>query len=298
MRSDVVVRYLCFFLVVLFLATLNSAAFAADVSVVQYPVGKATVWAIADSVGERDVNIFAGADAEVLAKYVPSGKAPSATMTSLVKLGNDVILLDTGNGNDSSQLLSGLKEAGVTPEQVTMILITHMHGDHIGGLVKDGSKVFPAARILSSKVEYDFWLNPKHADLLPERKSNFELAQKTFGIYASASETFEFGSEVFPGIQALDSRGHTPGHTSFLLESDGEKILFWGDLVHAVALQFPRPDMNARYDMNQTDAIASRAKFMEKAATEKLTIAGVHLPFPAVGTVEKTAEGGYKFISR
>ncbi len=292
------VRYLFFFLVALFVATLSCVALAADVSVAQYSVGKATVWAIADSIGERDVNVFAGADAEVLAKYVPSGKAPSATMTFLVKLGSDVILIDAGNGNDASLLLPGLKEAGVTPEQVTLILITHMHGDHIGGLVKDGARLFPTARILSSKVEYDFWLNPKHADLFPERKANFQQAQNIFRIYASASETFAFDSEVSPGIQALDSRGHTPGHASFLLESDGEKILFWGDLVHAAALQFPRPDMNARYDMNQTDAITSRAKFMEQAATEKLTVAGVHLPFPAVGTVEKTAEGGYQFISR
>lgn len=291
-------RYLCFYLVVLLVATLNSVALAAGTSVAQYSVGKATVWAIADSVGERDVNVFAGADAEVLAKYVPSGKAPSATMTFLVKLGSDVILIDAGNGNDASQLLPGLKEVGVTPEQVTLILISHMHGDHIGGLVKDGAKVFPAARILSSKVDYDFWLNPQHAGLFPERRANFEQAQHIFRIYASASETFAFGSEVSPGIQALDSRGHTPGHTSFLLESDGEKILFWGDLAHAAALQFPRPDLNARYDMNQADAIASRAKFMEQAVTEKLTIAGVHLPFPAVGSVEKAAEGGYRFISR
>ncbi len=291
-------RYLYFFLMVLFAATLSRAALAADVRAAQYSVGKATVWAIADSVGERDVNVFAGADATVLAKYVPSGKAPSATMTFLVKLGSDVILIDAGNGNDASQLLPGLEKAGVTPGQITLILVTHMHGDHIGGLVKDGARVFPAARILSSKVEYDFWLNPKHADLFPERKANFEQAQNIFRIYASASETFAFGSEVFPGIRALDSRGHTPGHTSFLLESDGEKIFFWGDVVHAAALQFPRPDLNARYDMNQTDAIASRAKSMEQAATEKLTIAGVHLPFPAVGTVEKTAEGGYEFISR
>jgi len=223
-------------------------------------------------------------------------------MVFLVKVENELILIDTGmgvpSGDRASRLGDELKHIGVTPEQITLILITHMHGDHIGGMVLGDEKAFPSARVLSAKIEHDFWLDPKSAELFPNRKAGFELAQKVFGLYGPNSETFEFDSTVAPGIHAIDARGHTPGHTAFLLESDGEKILFWGDILHAAALQFQRPDLNASYDMNPEESAAARLRFLEKTAVEKLTIAGVHLPFPGVGTVEKNDLGGYVYKSR
>jgi len=265
-------------------------------------VGKASVFAIADSIGDRDMNVFSGGDPEAVSRYMPSGKVPSATMTFLVKIEDEIILIDTGmgvpSGERASRLGDGLKQVGVAPEQITLILITHMHGDHIGGLVRNDEKAFPSARVLSARTEHDFWLDPKSVELFPNRQAGFEMARKIFDLYGSASETFEFDTMVAPGIRALDASGHTPGHTLFLLESDGEKLLFWADLVHAAALQFPRPDVNAQFDMDQDTSAAVRARFMEKAAEEKLIIAGVHLPFPGVGTVEKSAASGYVYNSR
>ncbi|MCL2768326.1 MAG: MBL fold metallo-hydrolase [Synergistaceae bacterium] len=297
------IRYLfvCALIAVICSAWCNEAR-ASEVKVAEFSVGKARVWAIADSTGERDMNVFPDADQNAISKLVPSGKSPSATMVFLVKNGNETILVDTGNGTPSgdraSLLGAGLKRIGVDPGEITIILITHMHGDHIGGLIRGGDKAFPSARVLSARIELDFWLDKKSVELFPNRKAGFELVQRIFSIYDSVSETFEFGTEVAPGIKAIDARGHTPGHTVFLLESEGEKLLFWGDLVHAAALQFPRPDINASYDMNPQESASARARFMELAATENLPIAGVHLPFPGIGTVEKNPEGGYVFKGR
>ena len=279
----------------------SGAGWAADVA--KFEVGKATVWAIADSISEREMSVFPGVDQEVISRYAPSGKSPSSTMTFLVKTGesNETILIDTGmgapSGDRASQLIPGLKEAGVAPEDVTLILITHMHGDHIGGLVRDGAKAFPSARVLSPRIELDFWLDEKSVELFTARKANFEMARDIFGLYGPSSQTFEFGDVVTPGIQAVDARGHTPGQAAFLLESEGKKLLFWADIVHAAALQFPRPDLNPQYDMDPAEAGAARLRFMEKAATEKLPVAGSHLPFPSVGEVAKDAAGGYTYTS-
>ncbi|MCL1874978.1 MAG: MBL fold metallo-hydrolase [Synergistaceae bacterium] len=287
-----------FFVVMLITSFFCSAAWAAGDNVAEFKVGKASVWAIADSTGERDMSVFS-ATPEVISQYAPSGKCPSATMVFLVITGGETILIDAGNGTPSgdraSRLGEGLKHIGVAPEEITKVLITHMHGDHIGGLVRDGEKAFPSARVLSSRIEYDFWTDEKSPELFPNRKAGFEMARSIMELYGAATGTFEFDSEVAPGITAIDARGHTPGNTLFLLESEGEKLLFWSDLVHAAALQFPRPEYNASYDMDPDESAAARIRFMEKAAVENLPIAGVHLPFPAVGTVEKNPEGGYLY---
>ncbi|MDR2523469.1 MAG: MBL fold metallo-hydrolase [Synergistaceae bacterium] len=277
-------------------------ATAAEVKAAKYQVGKAVVWAIADSTGNRDTSVFSGAAPEVLAQYMPSGKSPTAVMAFLVKVGHETVLIDTGlgapSGSRASQLTAGLRQAETPPEDVTLVLVTHMHGDHIGGLTQNGGRAFPSARVLSAKTEHDFWLDEKSPERFPSRKAGFEMARSVLGLYGSASETFEFDAIVASGIQALDARGHTPGHTAFLLESDGEKMLFWGDLVHAATLQFARPDINSQYDMNPEESAVTRTRFMEKAAAEKLPIAGAHLPFPGVGTVEKNPAGGYVYNSR
>jgi len=280
----------------------NDVACAAEAKVAKFKVGKASVWAIADSTNDRDMSVFPDVEPQLISQYVPSGKAPCAIMVFLVKIENELILIDAGVGAQSgdriSRLHDGLRQIGVTPEQITLILLTHMNIDHIGGLMWDDKKAFPLARVLSVKAEYDFWLDKKSLELYPNRKPNFELVQKIFEHYSSNSETFEFGAMVAPGIRSIDARGHTPGQSAFLLESDGEKLLFWADIIHAAELQFPRPEINAHFDINPEEAAAARVRFMDMAAEAKLLVAGSHHPFPGIGTVEKSASSGYVYTSR
>ena len=294
---------LTLFVVVMFvILSRKNVAFAAEAQVTKFTVGKASVWAIADSANDRDMSVFSGADPQVVSQYAPSGKSPCAIMVFLVKVEDELILIDAGmgapSGERASRLHDGLKQIGVTPEQITKILLTHMNIDHIGGLLWNDKKAFPTARLLSVKAEYDFWLDEKSAELHPSRKPNFDLARKILEIYSSNSETFEFGAMVAPGILAIDARGHTPGQAAFLLESEGEKLLFWADIIHAAALQFPRPDINAHFDIIPELAASARVRFMEMAVNEKLPVAGSHHPFPGIGMVEKGESSGYVYISR
>jgi len=284
------------FLIFFACATFDVAkAATTEIKVEAFTVGKVTVWAIADSIGERDiVTVFPNADPALTAKYVPGGKAPTATMVFVVKINGQIVLIDTGNGNAASQLMNGLTKVGITPEAVTLVLLTHLHGDHIEGLVKDDKVAFPNAKIMLSKPERDFWHSDAGMAAFPARKAGFENARRILNLYGDKVSTYAFGDTIIPGIVALDSTGHTPGQTCFLLESDGQKLVFWGDLVHAAALQFPRPELNATFDMAPT-AAAARKRYMEQAVAEKLPIAGAHLPFPGIGRVEAGPEGGFVY---
>lgn len=273
------------------------AAVAESDGVKNYQVGEAKIWAIADSISERDLSIFPTVTEEIAGKYVPFGTTASAIMVFVIEFGGQVILVDTGLGGPASYMMTGLTQAGFAPEDITTVLLTHYHGDHIGGLVAEGEKVFPNAKILSSRKEQAYWLDYDTMLANPERRNNFELARMVFDVYSDASQLFDFNKNALPGIKALDGIGHTPGHTVFLLESQGEKLLFWADLTHAAALQFPRPEFNPVYDMDPEKAQAARMRFMEMAATENLPIAGAHLPFPGIGRVTKTGENSYAYTS-
>lgn len=260
----------------------------------KFQIGRINVWAVADSVGERDMSVFK-VDPALWERYVPGGQTPSGVMTFVLGSGGKNILIDTGHGRPESQLRPGLKAIGLTPGEIDLVIISHMHGDHIGGLIDNGSKSFPKAEILISRLEHDFWVDPENPARYPGRDSNFALARQVVELYGPQVQLFDFDQEIVPGLKALEAAGHTPGHSAFLIESDQEKLLCVSDLLHAAALQMPRPDINATYDMNPQQAQSSRQRLLKYAAEEKIPIAGMHLPFPALGRVLKNSEGGYQF---
>ena len=265
--------------------------------VARFQVGDATIWAIADSLGDRDMGVFSQVDPEIAKRYVPSGKAPSAIMVFAVQTGGDAVLVDAGlgaapdAGERASRLMSGLARAGISPEGVNLILVTHMHADHIGGLLAGGKKAFPNARVKIGRLESGFWLDERAGRENPSRQGNFNLARQVADAYAGAVESFDFGDLAAPGFQAMEAIGHTPGHTAFMFESGGKRLFFIGDLLHAAALQFPRPDINASYDMDPARAAATRRRLLKLAAADGLPVAGIHLPFPGIGTVEESGDG-------
>ena len=246
---------------------------------------------IDDSPGRAmDAGLFPTASPEAVKKYMPNGNAPASVSTFILFAGEDTIMFDTGNGNETWG--KKLIDADVKPENVKFIFLTHMHGDHIGGLLQGNARRFPNAKVLCSKQEYDGTSPAQLARLKTAYGQDFE-------------KTFNFGDEVFANAQvkvkAMDAIGHTPGHAVFLIESkeaQDEKLLIIGDLLHAAALQFPVPEACARFDADQEKAIAARKRILDLAAQEKLPVAGMHLPPPSIGTVKKNDQGGYDWEVR
>lgn len=197
-----------------------------------------------------------------------AGGVPSTVSTFYVKTDGAGILFDTGLGATDSRLLSGLQTFGIAPADVKYVYLTHMHGDHIGGmLTQEGEAVFPAAEVYVSKPEYDYWM----AD-----KANRQQVA-TMEAYKDRLHLFQFGDTLPGGVVAMDAVGHTPGHTVF--QAGG--LLVVGDLMHGAALQKVHPEVCATFDMDKEAAIGARRRFIRYAEENGLTMAGMHLPVPA-----------------
>jgi glyoxylase-like metal-dependent hydrolase (beta-lactamase superfamily II) len=195
-------------------------------------------------------------------------------------------------------MLANLKASGYQPEQVDEIYITHMHPDHIGGLLADGKMAFPNAIVRADKREADYWLSDDNAKKAPDAmKEFFQGAKAAITPYIAAGhfKPFTGATELVPGIKAQPASGHTPGHTTYLVESQGQKLVLIGDLIHVAEVQFPDPTVVIGFDTDSKSAEAERQKEFAAAAKGGYLIGGAHLSFPGIGHL--VAEGkGYQFI--
>ena len=220
----------------------------------------------------------------------------------LVNTGSKLVLIDSGAdslfGPTLGKLQASLKAAGYTAEQVDEVYITHMHGDHIGGVTSGDKAAFPNAVLRVDQKDADFWLNQTNLDNAPEQyKSAFRGAMAMAKPYVAAGrfKPFDGDTELVPGVKALASRGHTPGHSTYVVESKGEKLVLWGDLMHVAAVQFATPPVTIQFDSDATAAAAQRAKAYAEAAAQGYVVGSAHLSFPGLGRLR--AEGsGYVFV--
>lgn len=219
----------------------------------------------------------------------------------LVKTGGKLILIDAGTselyGPSLGHLPASMISAGYDPKQIDAVLITHIHTDHTGGLMDGDKMVFPNAMIYVSKKEADFWLSDEYTKAPDRLKPYFEQARLKMLPYVKAGKvkTFDYSTELFPGILPVASPGHTPGHSFYQVTSKGEKIMFCGDIMHVAALQFNKPDITIVYDVDPRAAAAARRKAYEDAAKGRYWIAGDHLSFPGIGHIRKI-ENGYNWV--
>ena len=179
------------------------------------------------------------------------------------------ILFDTGLGAPNGQLLQGLEKLDIAPEDIQYIYLTHFHGDHIGGLMRGDTAVFPNATLYASKVEHDAWL------AMPAAQHT--QVSKMIECYKGKLHLFEFGDTLPGNVMTINAIGHTPGHTVYRTG----QLLIIGDLMHGAALQFPHPEYCAEYDMDKEKAIASQKRILQYAKENHLLMAGMHLPAPA-----------------
>jgi len=236
--------------------------------------------------------------------FVGNPAVQTSVNAYLVNTGSHLVLIDTGAaglfGPTLGKIPENMKASGYYPSEVDTILITHMHGDHVGGLNgADGKPLYPHAKIFVAKAESDFWLSQKNADKADKKdKPFFKMARDAAAPYLAEGrwQTFTGKSELVPGIRAVEAKGHTPGHTAYAVESEGKKLLIWGDIVHFSSIQFTHPGISISFDINQKQAIKTRKSLMELAAADKFLVAGMHLPFPGIGHIRKDSKDQYSWI--
>jgi glyoxylase-like metal-dependent hydrolase (beta-lactamase superfamily II) len=219
----------------------------------------------------------------------------------VVVAGGRRILMDTGlgefGGPTTGRFLENLRAAGLQPGDIDTVLITHYHGDHIGGLRnKAGELVFPKAKVMVPAPEHAFWMDDAKMAAAPESmKGAFNNVRRVFGpMTPEQLVRFEPGAEVAPGIRSLAAFGHTPGHTLFQLQSAGRSFYYVGDLTNVPALFARNPDWAVSFDMDAEAARKVRREFLARIVTSNAMVGGFHFPFPAFGRMAASG-GGYAF---
>ncbi len=213
------------------------------------------------------------------------------SITGFLILANDQqILIDAGCGSFFGPTLGKLKkhliEAGFHPEDIDAVLLTHLHTDHVGGLIEGDKIVFPNATIYINKKEAEFWLTAGNKEKANKRAQPFfDPAQTAIMPYKKAGKvkTYDPGAQLFPGISSVNATGHTPGHSFYLIESKGQKLVFWGDVIHAGAVQFTDPLVTIDFDVDLSAAAVARRKAFNEAVKSGYWIAAPHLSFPGIG---------------
>lgn len=217
------------------------------------------------------------------AAFIPHDRAVQVFTPTLVNTGSSLILFDTGL--DPAGITAALAAAGYAPDQVDLVVLSHMHGDHIGGLADDaGTPTFAKARYVAGAVEHAHWSGTDNAGFAAKVKPL--TAQTTL---------LDDGGTVAPGITALLAPGHTPGHMAFHLESDGQRLLLGGDLANHPVWSLAHPDWEVKYDQDKAQAAATRRKVLGMLAADRIPFIGYHMPFPGLGYVETTGQG-FRFV--
>lgn len=238
-----------------------------------------------------------------LERTYPDGQIKSTVNAFLINTGSKLVLIDTGNGKMGSptmgKVINNLRAAGYQPEEIDEIYLTHMHGDHVGGLLLEKERIFKNAIVYANKQEADYWLDDGNQSAAPDTvKRSFQAVKETITPYITAGKfkTFEGNIELTPGIRAKTLFGHTPGHTAYIIESKGDTVFLGGDMIHVAAVQFEDPSITIAYDSDKEEAAKVRQEILIQVMKNNWLIGGAHIAFPGIGHVEAN-DGEYRFIS-
>lgn len=230
--------------------------------------------------------------------FLPADRFVNSFTPVLVNTGSELVLFDTGLGAGARQaglgrLRAGMEASGYGPGDVSVVVLTHFHGDHIGGLMEDGEAAFPNARYVTGQAEYDFWTAEERQSGPTENAAR--AVQANVVPHAEKTTFIGDGDEVVPGITGMVAAGHTPGHMIFHLDSDGRRLVLTADTSNHYVASLQRPDWHVSFDMDKEAGAATRRRVFDMIAAERIPFIGYHMPFPAAGFVEKL-DAGFRFV--
>jgi glyoxylase-like metal-dependent hydrolase (beta-lactamase superfamily II) len=232
------------------------------------------------------------------AAHMPQGQVTVPFNPVLINTGSKLVLIDTGFGPGAAapvgRLATNMAAAGVDPKSIDIVVLSHLHPDHANGIkAADGSLVYPNAEIKAPAPDLNFWMSEENAAKAKDEatKNYFANCRKVLGDMMGKITRYEWGKEVAPGITALDTSGHTPGHTSFAVSSGSATMLVQSDVTNIPELFLVNPEWQVMFDYDPEKAAQTRKKFYDMAAAEKTLIAGFHFSFPSMGYVEKSSTG-------
>ncbi|WP_286167664.1 MBL fold metallo-hydrolase [Ochrobactrum sp. 3-3] len=264
-------------------------------------VGSIEVTALSDGTLDLPADKLLSGKPEETRAALAEGRLGSPVETSfnsyLVNTGERLVLIDAGGGalfgSRLGQLVENLKAAGYGPEQIDDILLTHIHPDHVGGLVKNGAVVFPNATVHADRHDAEFWLSEANKDAHGDPEGFFEGALVSLQPYIKSNRfnTFTGDSQLVPGISATTAYGHTPGSVVYAVENGDDRLLIIGDLIHVGAVQFADPDVTISFDSDRAEAAKVRRSLFDEAAKSGVLLGGAHLAFPGFGHVRANKDG-------
>lgn len=270
-------------------------------------LGSAELTTLSDGylVQPRDFVLAGMPEAEYLPILERHGQSPDEFRpecnVTLLRDGERVILFDAGSGNGflptAGRLGAAMAAAGLAPEEVTHVIFTHGHADHLWGVLDDFDDLFLAnAQHMIGRTEFDFWIAPGAVDAVGPTRANMAVgAQRRLDLLADRLVFFDDGEEILPGIAARLTPGHTPGHMSFELRAGSDAVMILGDAVTNHHINFERPDMGSAVDQDRQVAAETRIALLDRIAHEQMPVIGFHLPGGGVGRVERQG-AAYRFV--
>ncbi|MBD8165111.1 MBL fold metallo-hydrolase [Erwinia persicina] len=230
-------------------------------------------------------------------------QAETSINAYVIDNGQQRVLVDAGAGDlfghNGGHLLENLAAAGYPAESLNAVLLTHIHADHSGGVSRSGKLAFPNARVYVEKKDADFWLTADNVKKVAASQAHtFAESERTLRpvIDAGRLSTFSAPATVFAGIRAIPAPGHTPGSVLYRVESEGQTLVLWGDIIHAKSVQMPDPHVAIHFDVDQKKAVQTREAVLAQMAQEGNWVAAAHIAFPGLGHVKRDGSG-YRWVA-